>query len=128
MEPYKKKLWQERKAKSAEQYVEAQLLTFAFSAYQAACTIRGITPNAEVTWSANGEQVVSKRMLALREEIDAKVIKELRSFRGDTAEIAKGRDVEVLWNTYRPVRVKFKLRSVVDRLADLGADESPAGG
>lgn len=124
----RRKLWQERKAKSPEQYVEDRLLSFADNLFRQLCTEGGINTSTETTWSADGIQTPSKRLLKLRVKVEERTLAELRSFRGDAAEIAKGRDIDMQWNAYRPVRVKFKIRSVVDRLAGLVEGEEPASG
>lgn len=118
----RKKLWRERSAKTPEQYVEMRLLEFARKVYVQVVKERDLDVYEEVVYREDGTERFSDEILDVRRVVAEKTTAELRSFRGDTADIAKGRDITLRWNRWSVTSVRFKTRSVVDRLADLGSD------
>ena len=118
----------QRPAKTPEQYVEARLREFAHALFIRTIKERGIDLYEAHNFDVFGNRAPSNALKLVRKFVEEGTIKELRSFRGDTEEIAKGRDITISWAPYGVNFVHFRERSVVDRLADLAEGEEPASG
>jgi len=123
----RRKLWKPRPAKTPEQYVEVQLLDFARKLYEQQIKVNDIDIYEDGSIDEIGVYVPGVEVMKIRDFVEVETTKHLRSFRGDTAEVAKGRDITMAWSRYAPNWVRFKTRSAVDRLADLAGGEPASG-